>query len=220
MRCLNGCSSCNTTYPFACIGCLLGSYAVTPTLTNVSNTTNATNTINATNTANTTPYCLNCDYGCDECTGPKACLSCSPNFNLANGICNPLCVLPCVACSLSANNSQICSSCLLGYVLSNGSCVGDYSCLSSKICEFCPLGYFAYRGSCHTCSSNCAQCTFAPGDPAFVVSGNNYVPYLNCTQCGPGFYLDPSLACFSCPKNCSQCLSPSSCTHCLPGHFL
>lgn len=92
IRCLNGCSSCIGTYPFTCIGCLVGSY-----IANASDSSSA---------------CLNCDYGCDECTGPKACISCFPNFNLANGICTPLCVLPCVSCTLLANKTQICSTCL------------------------------------------------------------------------------------------------------------
>jgi hypothetical protein len=91
IRCLNGCTSCEGTYPFKCIGCLVGTYSVTNA--NVSS-------------------CLSCDYGCDQCTGPNTCLSCNPYFNLANGTCTPLCSLPCVTCSLSGNMSQICSICL------------------------------------------------------------------------------------------------------------
>jgi hypothetical protein len=92
--------------------------------------------------------------------------------------------------------------------------------MSTGICEFCPLGYFAYRGSCYNCQSNCAHCSFAPDDPTFVISANNYVHFLNCTQCLAGYYLDTTMTCLSCPKNCSVCVSPTACTNCLPGYFL
>lgn len=198
LRCLNGCSSCNSTAPFNCIGCLVGSYS--------SMNGNAS-------------ICSNCDYGCGSCSGPNACFSCLPNFQLADGQCTPLCFLPCVVCGV-ANSKQVCQRCLQGYSLQNGSCTPDFSCAGPGSCEFCPLGYFPWRGSCQACQSNCDFCTLAAPDPAFTLSGSNYLPFLTCGQCTNGYFLDSTSNCLPCSSACLTCTSSNLCAQCKLGHFL
>lgn len=53
-----------------------------------------------------------------------------------------------------------------------------------------------------------------------MISGNSYISFLNCTQCLAGYYLDNTMTCMACPKNCTLCLSPTACINCLSGYFL
>lgn len=137
MRCLGGCASCKSVYPFECIGCLLGTYS----------------------SASSNFTCVNCPYGCAQCSNSVNCLACNPYYKLVNGKCSPLCILPCISCDWSGN-VQSCSQCLQGYTVVKGTCQPNFSCMSSNICEFCPLGYFAYRGQCYSCPSSCIKCIF------------------------------------------------------------
>lgn len=125
-----------------------------------------------------------------------------------------------MSCTWS-NGVQICSSCLRGYSLTNGTCVGSFGCVAQSICEFCPLGYFAYRGVCYECMPNCASCQFLPSDPAFVIAGTNYLSYLNCSYCGKGYFMSPTARiCTLCDANCAFCDSKKNCLRCSDGYFL
>lgn len=140
---------------------------------------------------------------------------------LSNGVCFPYCQLPCLSCTWS-KNVQICQSCLRGYILStNGTCITNLVCTTQSVCEYCPLGYFVYKGQCVACLRNCDTCLFNPPDLSFIIASFNYVPYINCTRCASGFYLDPSkLICVVCPDNCHICLSALNCLICRNGSFV
>ena len=196
LPCMQGCPSCNNTFPFTCLGCLIGTYLA-------SNNT-----------------CISCQNGCYNCSS-SGCLVCFEYYLLSKGICYPYCQLPCLACSWS-NGVQICQSCLRGYALSSsGTCIPNLGCVTQLNCEYCPLGFFVYKGQCFACLGNCDTCTFTPPDLSFIITSFNYVPYLNCTRCTSGYYLDPSkLICMLCPDNCQVCLAGLNCQICRNGFFV
>lgn len=110
LPCLEGCSSCTALYPFACIGCLIGSY-----------------------NDSATGRCLNCPEGCYNCSA-AACTSCVEYYYLSSGQCVRYCGLPCVGCSWSGVGVQNCTACVRGYTLVNGTCVSSLDCSSQSIC--------------------------------------------------------------------------------------
>ena len=130
--------------------------------------------------SNITRRCELCVDGCNNCTSPTTCFSCSDNYTFSNYLCVKKCsyTLPyyyqttCVGSCFDGTYlmsdkitcgacSTICATCSI--VASNCTrCVGaylfNYNCVSK-----CPTNYYAdSRMTCQVCTASVAQCNVAP----------------------------------------------------------
>lgn len=141
--------------------------------------------------------CQTCPSGCDTCTDPFHCQSCSSGLILNNIGPESFC---CTAlCSDTLQN--ICST-------QGGDCGGCYlnSDGSPPNCQ-CPGGTFP-----NTASSTCTPCT--EFDPSCLTCTSS-----TCTSCLNDYFLSAG-TCVSCIANCYSCSSESTCDSCSPGYFM
>lgn len=160
--------------------------------------------------------CEPCSNNCVSCTSVNECSNCAIGFYLTLNS-------DCLACGSDCDecNSIECIDCSNGYVLFEGSCLGN-----------CPTGTFELNGACKACSDNCNDCTSTQCNSCnsgFYPSGSNCIDCSNnciacssitqCTDCKIGFYLTSNSDCLQCASNCDQCNS-NECTHCTNGYVL
>lgn len=153
-NCVAPCSTCSTTAPSSCTGCLIGY-----TLNNVTSTCTPLS-------ACPNGVCYACPLG--FALSSNTCVQCATGSNC--GRCNP-----------AANAT--CYSCLSGYYLntSASTCVscptGCQTCSNPSNCLSCSSGYglvsqpVSTSGSCVACQSPCAQCMGSPTTCVACVSG-------------------------------------------------
>ncbi len=127
----------------------------------------------------------------------SACLS-TQYFNTTTNSCQD-CAPGCTGCLSLAN----CTGCDTGLTLKkyagnnflcNCSTANQYYNAGSKLC-----------GSCAIAITHCSSCTS-------TASGNK------CTNCDPGYYLNNSIECLTCPFGCATCQSSTKCNTCIPNY--
>lgn len=170
-----------------------------------------------------TPNCRTCSNIQTNCTSCISglptpvflsnyqCVTICPNYtyaNLSTSECTS-CFSPCEMCT---SISQ-CTSCQLGFYLSNSSCLNP-----------CPYGYFGLNRVCQLCTFPCAACSLsltvciACASTYYLVTATS-----TCTQnCPSGLYPNDAFGnCTGCTPPCGTCsTSASTCTSCLNGLIL
>ncbi|XP_062845264.1 proprotein convertase subtilisin/kexin type 5 [Trichomycterus rosablanca] len=143
-----------------------------------------------------TRMCERCEKSCTECTQSEGCVSCREEMVLLKkqNQCVSSCPIqhfhdtlyntcePCHATCRTCTGSHIhdCTSCHLGYTLSDGTC--DLTCVMGE--------YFAPEEqvyNCKPCDKSCLECKGAGPD--------------NCTSCSAQFILTSSERCLPCCTN-------------------
>nr|XP_005987835.1 PREDICTED: proprotein convertase subtilisin/kexin type 5-like [Latimeria chalumnae] len=156
--------------------------------------------------------CEACMANCDLCTGTETCAKCKGNYKLQNGVCqitqceegqveNPEngecldCDSGCKTCS--ADDPELCSSCLEGYFLYR------YQCRRR-----CPQKYYEDRGRrmCLACPLSCVECK----NESYCLSCVGYYLYVADNKC------------YRCDATCQTCFGPQAldCSSCYSGYFL
>ena len=188
--------------------------------------------------------CTSCHPSCLSCNaaGASNCTKCaSQQYKLNKGRCvlNTTCTSgsyfdhrtfecrPCHgSCAECRGNEAVdCTACFEGWLQVDGHCVQDLSDLTMQ----CGVGqYFSeLLSNCTSCPTGCRNCS----------------DDITCTQCQPGFFLQPRAVgqtaeetllchascltgyypdlaqqqCRPCPPSCSSCTDPSSCLSCAEG---
>ncbi|XP_039266636.2 proprotein convertase subtilisin/kexin type 6-like isoform X2 [Styela clava] len=182
------------------------------------------------------PSCKLCHQSCKSCDGPLStnCLSCNADYVLLNGECRRICrdgwrykldrwndiiqrrkrntVCPqfCEKCQ-----SDICTKCIPGKYLMNGTCV-DYN--------ECGLGKFSsdLTNSCEECRETCINCDSMDD---CLLCEDEYFEYAgSCLEMCPDMtYVQRGTnQCRSCFHTCESCTSfgVNACTKCGIGYYL
>ena len=162
-----------------------------------------------------TSNCATCPRNSPLC---NSCLNTSYYLDSANTC--QFCSNAIQNCSTCASNTS-CSSCNVGYYLSNNQCISCGSsitncsvCSNASTCIQCNTGYFFNGTQCLACSiGNCSNCS-SQSD--------------SCTTCLPGFYINGTACqtCLSASSSLSNCLvcsvnpTSSSCSVCASNYYL
>jgi proprotein convertase subtilisin/kexin type 5 len=93
VKCLNGCTSCDSSDFTICLACSDGTY--------LSN-----------------GLCVPCSIGCLSCSSQTTCSKCSQTYSLSNGVCYLIPDLPC----LQTNIDGVCTNCSKSYQLISSVC--------------------------------------------------------------------------------------------------
>lgn len=138
--------------------------------------------------SNATQQCLQCLMpGCSKCTNPSLCQKCLPSYYMAS-------------------NNQSCIAC-------PSSC---FTCLSPTQCLSCVIGYALSNGSCLACTPNCAVCARSTSICQSCMSGF----YLSSSVSSASLFGGSSVFCIPCPTYCRNCGSEYYCFSCTPGSYL
>ncbi|KAL4493841.1 hypothetical protein ABPG73_010119 [Tetrahymena malaccensis] len=168
-------------------------------------------------TANPTNCAICTVQHCSQCSGEGLCQQCQSNFTLSpdRSTCIPCNVNNCGQCL--ANQPNICSTCLPGYIQSqdNTTCscsVQNCSVCNSQngtICDLCANGYLISQDkkSCSCVAPNCSQCTPSNGSKCQTcVTGEYHLnPDGQTVQCKLNCSLDNCKECQDPPNNKTQC---------------
>ena len=189
--------------------------------------------------------CTECDSG-NYLTTDGKCKRCGDNCGICDAdkclVCYSGSYLPyegakyCVSCDnnikhcASCTSSDKCTSCAIGYYLSDGKCEACSSkdancayCKSDGTCIGCVGGYFVSSGKCSACGTGCKSCTSNTvctecyGDYTGTTTCSE-IANLKCTTAGQCYVTDSS-SCAACPvENCIKA-SGSSCNICAHGYY-
>ena len=87
-------------------------------------------------------------------------------------------------------------------------------------CTECEDGYYLEDFQCKACDSSCERCS-GTADNCISCFEGQYLKEGVCTdKCGLGYYIDDGNVCYSCPVECTQCLSAANCISCQTGYYL
>jgi hypothetical protein len=227
--CQEGCQTCSNT-PTTCLSCKSPDY--------FKNSVNSSNCITCTalNQYSVGDTCYTCSPNCLACANnPSTCTACTTDLQIMpNSTCDicPQTLYYKVVISANVEYCYRChSSCLTCSGESPTNCLscasGNYfypdlgECRSS-----CDLqGSFSIGSNCYACSSNCATCALSSTNCTTCPAGNFLLANRSCTKCDqPGFFVfKPNTGqqqCLTCPKNCANCSSTSTCDKCSSGLFV
>lgn len=138
----------NNYYSASALACVPCPILFPNCLTCVAVTTTTTCTLCSSGFYTNGTACLVCSSNCNNCTATN-CTSCKPTF-ISSGI-NCVCD---ASNQMFVNTSGSCATC-------SNLIVGCLSCTfnTTVICSTCAVGYFVSNSSCTTCSSTCINCT-------------------------------------------------------------
>jgi hypothetical protein len=158
LKCLKGCSLCDSTDLRICTTCTVRFYK--------SNNT-----------------CLPCISGCSLCSDNSTCTSCLFNYKLTNmGVCELLPDYPCLI-----NTGGVCSSCASGFEVSAGGCAIKIACNATDSCLYCPASTYLKNKNCLQCTMpvNCKTC-FSNGTGCAQCRRGFYSSGSVCLACPTG----------------------------------
>ncbi len=115
--------------------------------------------------------------------------------SLASGSCVSTICHSCLTGCSACTDGSTCTTCTMGYYLSNTICVST-----------CPAGTYKGSSVCSSCLTNCVACS----------SGTT------CTTCATGFFRSTSggtVECTACTSNCDTCVSATTCTKCASTYY-
>ncbi|KZT59716.1 growth factor receptor domain-containing protein [Calocera cornea HHB12733] len=181
------CETCNGPLSTDCVVCGVGKFSLNGTCVSIA----SDGTCNPSSSSD--PATLVANNGKSECdTCPPKCTKCGiPGFNVA-----------------SPFSSVQCSTCLPGYVLSQGQCISQ-----------CPAGTFVSptdNFTCTACDSTCSTCAGASTFCLQCSQASQFALNGACTStCPPGTF-SSSGACLPCHSDCATCSgsSFSQCSSC------
>ncbi len=134
--------------------------------------------------------CVSCGLGCSTCNANGTCTSCQSGFSLLSiGVCEQ-CIDGCSTCAKDALN-VCASGCQSGTYQSNSSCLPCtapcITCSAADICTSCITGYELINGTCNKwCDdSNCYDCSYRSSIcqecfAGYKLSNNSCVGDLSC----------------------------------------
>ena len=184
--------------------------------------------------------CLDCPFGCADCTSNTICGTCLDSFIKSGTLCSALVCdsTKCLTCTHTATTCLTCASgkffnkststcdasCSSGFFqdTTNNACTacvtGCSTCSSTKDCTVCdfPSGYRLTPGKlCTLCQSPCATCLSTDKAKCTSCEGSMILLSNTCySTCPDYFYNFSSIQCQSCIGGCLKCPNGNTCTTC------